>query len=32
MRKARLIVVLVQAALLAEFLARAGVRSWTDGH
>ena len=32
MKKARLIVVLVQAALLAEFLARAGVRSWADGH
>ncbi len=32
MKKARLIVVLVQAVLLAEFLARASGRSWTDGH
>jgi len=32
MKMARLIVVLVQAALLAEFLARASGRSWTDGH
>ncbi len=32
MNKARLIVVLVQALLLAEFLGRASGRSWTDGH
>lgn len=32
MKKARLIIVLVQAVLLAEFLARAGFLSWTDGH
>ena len=32
MKKAQLIVVLVQAVLFAEFLARAGVRSWADGH